>query len=270
MFDWKSLVKPNGKPFCALTAGLAVFLTIVFLLEHVISLEDRMELSPEHMFNLGRLANYPLIHLSWLHLFFNLISLMGPLNLFESQHGTIHTGVVLNLTAISAGLLYCIVGKLFFPDEGVAGASGWFFTLVGYFSWKASLANPRTQLLQTQYHFPTALYPLILLLVITIFLPNASFWGHLSGLTIGYLIGSKENVLNKLVPPSWIIKKIEEKLDVYIEKIPHFVKYYREVEMEGIDRADYSWLFEPNVSLPLHNDPPEQQTRGNGRVLGTA
>lgn len=269
MFDWKSIVKPNGKPFCALTAGLAVFLTFVFLLEQVVSLEDRMKLSPKHLFNLARLSNYPLVHLSWLHLFFNLLSLMGPLNLFESQHGTVYTGVVLNLTAIFAGLLYCIVGKLLYPDESVAGASGWFFTFVGYFSWKASLATPRTQLLQTPYHFPTALSPLILLLLITLFVPSASFWGHLSGLTIGYAIGSNEKAFGKLSPPSWLIKKLESKLDVYIQKIPPFVKYYREVEVEDTDRTDYSWLFEPHVSLPLHNDPP-QQTHGSGRVLGTA
>lgn len=269
MFDWKSIVKPNGKPFCALTAGLAIFLTFIFLLEQIFSIEGKMELSPEHIFSLPRLCNYPLVHLSSLHLIFNLISLTGPLNLFESQHGTVYTGVTLNLTAIFAGLLYCIFGKLLYPDQAVAGASGWFFTFVGYFSWKASLATPRTQFLQTPYHFPTALSPLLLLLLITILIPNASFWGHLCGLAVGYIMGSNEKAFSKLSPPSWLIKKIEDKLDVYIEKIP-IVKYYREAEVEDTDRTDYSWLFEPNVSLPLHNDPPTQQTRGSGRVLGTA
>lgn len=268
IMNWKSLFKPEGKPFSALTAGLAVFLTLLFLLSQSVSLVDKMELSPDHMFNPGHLSNYPLIHLSWAHLIFNLLSLMVPLNLFESQHGTVHTGVVLNLVAVFTGLLYCIVGKLLYPHASVVGASGWCFTLFGYFSWKASLAIPRKQFMKTQYHFPTVLSPLLILAIITAIFPDASFWGHLAGLAIGYLIAWKEKLFSKLVPPSWLIIKIEDKLDAGISRIPGFVKYYKETEMEEVDRSDFSWMFEPNVTLPLHNDSPQQS--GAGRVLGTA
>lgn len=268
MSSWKSLVKPNGKPFCALTAGLGVFLTLLFLLSQAVSLADKMDLSPDHMFNPGRLSNYPLIHLSWAHLFFNVFSLMAPLNLFESQHGTVHTGVALNLIAVFTGLLYCIVGKLLYPHTSVAGASGWFFTLLGYFSWKASVSNPRAQILQTQYRFPTILSPLLPLILISVIFPGASFWGHLAGLVIGYLIAWKEKLFSKIIPPSWLIIKIEDKLDFLISKIPGFVKYYKESEMEDVDRSDYSWMFEPNVTLPLQNESPQHS--GGGRVLGTA
>ncbi|QLQ81368.1 hypothetical protein HG537_0F01290 [Torulaspora globosa] len=266
MFRWSDLMSPNGQPPSALTTGLVVFLFALFCLNKVFSINDSMSLSPRQVFNIGRLSNYPLAHVSLLHLLFNVVSLVGPLNVFESQHGTVHTGVVLNLTAVITGLLYCVFGRLFYPDTSIAGASGWCFTLFGYFSYKESVISPRYHIPNSNFAFPTVLVPMVLLILISIFVPGVSFWGHFFALIVGYFIGAKEKVFRKIMPPSWIIEKIEEKAERLIRLIPSWVKFYREKDMTERDVAKYSSLFAPQDPLPLHND---SQPSG-GRVLGTA
>lgn len=266
--NWSAITSPNGQPPSALTTGLAAFLTLLFLLNKIIPIFDAMTLSPQSMFNIGRLSNYPLAHLSFFHLFFNVISLMGPLNLFESQHGTVHTGVVLNLAAVITGLLYCLFGRLAYPDASVAGASGWCFTMFGYFGLKESALHPRYHIPGSNFAFPTVLSPLVLLILISIFVPGVSFWGHFFALMVGYFIGSKEKVFRKIMPPSWIIQKIEEKAEPLIALIPSWVKFYREKDMTERDTQKYSSVFVAEDSLPLHNAP--EPTRTGGRVLGTA
>lgn len=268
MFRWSDVTRPNGQPPSALTTGLLAFLLLLFCLDKVIPIAGVMSLSPKSMFNLGKLSNYPLIHLSLMHLFFNAFSLVGPLNLFEAQHGTVHTGVVLNLTAIITGLLYCLFGKLFYPDTSIAGASGWCFTFFGYFSYKESAITPRYHIPRSNFAFPTVLIPMVLLILISIFVPGVSFWGHFFALLVGYFIGAKEKAFRKIMPPSWIIEKIEEKAEPLIRLIPSWVKFYREKDMTERDVTKYTSLFAPQDSLPLHNV-PETQPSG-GRVLGSA
>lgn len=269
MFNWSALVLPNGQPPSALTTGLVVFLTFLYVLNNFIPINDAMSLSPQNVFNLGRLSNYPLIHLSVTHLCFNLISLIGPLNMFEARHGTVYTGVVLNLAAVLTGLLYCLFGRLLYPEVSIAGASGWCFTLFGYFSYKESVIRPRYHI-GSSYAFPTVLMPLMLLFFISIIIPGASFWGHFFGLLVGYFIGAKEKLFDKITPPSWIIIKIESKLDRLINLIPSWVKYYREADMNERNDVEYTSLFTADATLPLHNAPEQQNLRSNGRVLGTA
>ncbi|QLG70732.1 hypothetical protein HG535_0A06740 [Zygotorulaspora mrakii] len=269
MTAWSKFLPLHGKPPSALSIGLMVFLPFLFLLNKLIPINDKMSLSPKSIFNLGRLSNYPLIHLSLTHLIFNMLALFGPLNIFEAQHGTVHTGVFLNLSALLSGLMYCIVGKLIYPDVSVAGASGWCFTLFGYFSVKESTVNPRYEIRGTSYSFPTLYMPFVMLVFISLIIPGASFWGHLFGLLVGYFIGFKESLFSKLMPPSWIIIKIEAKLDRLIKLIPSWVKYYKEEDMTGRSTTEYTSIFGTNLSLPLHTT-DHQTSNSSGRVLGTA
>lgn len=269
MAGWSKILPLHGKPPSALSIGMMVFLPSLFLLNKMIPVNDAMSLSPQSIFNLGRLSNYPLIHLSLLHLIFNMMALFGPLNVFEAQHGTVHTGVVLNLSALFTGLLYCILGKLLYPDVSVAGASGWCFTFFGYFSVKEAAIKPEYQILGTSFSFPTLYMPCIMLVLISVIMPGASFWGHFFGLVVGYFIGFKEPLFAKVMPPSWIIIKIESKLDRLISLIPSWVKYYKEADMPDRRASDYTSIFESNVSLPLHTTSQQVPSSG-GRVLGTS
>lgn len=261
--NWKSYVFPGGHPPAALTTGLVVFLTAIYLLSFIFALREDLSLAPESLFKLqmSRLSLYPLIHLSLPHLLFNVLAIWAPLNLFEETHGTVYTGVFLNLSALFAGILYCLLGKLLYPEALVAGASGWCFTLFAYYSFKESQIRPRTRIFRTDYSIPTLYTPLVLLVAIAVVIPGSSFWGHFFGLCVGYAIGYKESWFNKITPPGWIITKIEKSLDGLIRLIPWGIKYYRD---EDIDRTkDYEPLMSTETPLPLHND-------NSGTVLGTA
>lgn len=254
---------PGGHAPAALTSGLMVFLTAIYLLSFAFALRDDLSLAPESLFDLqlSRLSMYPLVHLSPLHLLFNVLALWGPLNLFEETHGTVYTGVFLNMSALFTGILYCLLGKLLYPGVFVAGASGWCFTLFAFYSFKESQIRPRTRILNTGYSIPTLYTPIILVVAIAVIIPGSSFWGHFFGLCVGYAIGYKESWFHKITPPGWIIAKIEKVLDGPIHLIPWGIMYYRE---KDIDRnKDYEPLMATDTPLPLHNDHP-------GTVLGTA
>ncbi|AGO13009.1 AaceriAFL155Cp [[Ashbya] aceris (nom. inval.)] len=259
--DWKSMLPAGMHKPGALTAGLSIFLTLVYVLNWVFPINKSILLDPGALakLQLTRLSLYPLAHLSFLHLLFNLVSLFVPLSLFEASHGTVFTGITLNLLAIVTGIIYCVVGMLLYPNVYVGGASGWCFSLCGYFAVQEAGVRPHYQL--SSLKIPTLYMPLVFLLVVSLIVPGTSFVGHLIGLGLGYLIGFRERWLQVLVPPSWLIVKIETWLDRWISMIPSVVKYHRE---STVDRtAGYAPLYQES-ELPLHND----NFPGQGRVLG--
>ncbi|EDO19370.1 hypothetical protein Kpol_1002p15 [Vanderwaltozyma polyspora DSM 70294] len=256
MFNVKRIVSPNNKPPSAVTVCVLALLIVLYVVNLYVNINDNLGLRPSSLFDfeLSRLSLYPLAHLSIIHLVFNVISLFPLLNLYESTHGTVMTAVTLNITAVAAGVMYCIVGSLLYPDVGVAGSSGWFFSLLGYYSFKEASVHPRTPIFKTHYTIPTQLSPLILIVVIFVLIPHSSFWGHFFGLLVGYFMGWRENWFVKLLPPSWIIVMIETKLDFLIRLIPGFVKYYKQQDVENNDQ--YISIYEGADLLPSHNEDP--------------
>lgn len=166
---------PDGKPPAGLATGLAIFLTILYLLNAVIPINDHIILKPDSLFHfdLNRISLYPLAHLSFLHLLFNVLSIYSPLTLFEQTHGTLYTGVILNLLAVFTGIIYCLIGSVLFPDVNVGGASGWCFSFFGYFGVMESRSRPSTSI-TSGVSFPTILTPVILLAFVTLLAPGSS------------------------------------------------------------------------------------------------
>ncbi|SCU81063.1 LAME_0B05512g1_1 [Lachancea meyersii CBS 8951] len=261
------LKMPDGKPAAALSTGLMIFMFLLYVANFVFNINGHISLRPDALFklNLNSISLYPLGHLSFVHLLMNSISLYGPLTIFERSHGTVHTGVILNLLAVFTAIPYCLLGSLFFSKTEVIGSSGWCFSLLAYFSFKESIIRPRQQIFNN-YSLPTRYVPLAILLLVTIFFPGSSFWGHSIGLCWGYVLGSQEVHAAKLLPPSSLIQKIEGKLDRAIAAIPLGVKFYREAEA---NRADsYTSLFGEDSVLPLHSTPLNTAFQGEGRPLG--
>ncbi|AMD21423.1 HER144Wp [Eremothecium sinecaudum] len=261
--NWRSYIPSGPKPG-ALTAGLCIFMFILYALNWILPINDAIVLEVDALkgIKLNRLTLYPLAHMSFLHLFFNCISIFGPLSLFEASHGTVFTGVMLNLLALFTAIIYCLVGMLLFPNSRVGGASGWCFTLFGYYAVKESRFRPHYQI-TANYKFPTLYSPVVVLMVVFVLFPGSSFWGHFIGLGLGYLLGFKENWFAVLVPPTSIISKIEHWLDRWIGMIPPIVTYYREA---SVDRSmEYTSIYQDD-QLPLYNN---DNYRGQGRVLGS-
>lgn len=238
---------------------------ILFLANSLFNVNDHIMLNPWALKNLdlNRLSLYPLAHLSIVHILFNTLSLSVPLMIFERQHGTVHTAIILNLLAVITAVLYCLLGMVLFPQEDTAGSSGWCFSLFGYFSYMESKHHPSYNLFSS-YSLPTKYLPVLLLLFVTIMVPGSSFWGHALGLLVGYALAVKESWFEKLVPPRKIIIAIESKLDRLINLIPFGIKYYREQE---VDRSEeYISIYSTDV-LPLTNN-ESVPFQGQGRVLG--
>ncbi|CUS23124.1 LAQU0S08e02652g1_1 [Lachancea quebecensis] len=260
-----NLTLPDGKPPAALTTGLVIFMSFIYLLNLVVDINGHISLKPNALFklDLNRLSLYPLGHLSITHLLLNSLSLFGTLTIFERSHGTVHTGVVLNLLAVFTAIVYCLMGSLFFSEAEVLGSSGWCFSLFAYFSFKEASIRPQQRIFHS-FSIPTKYVPVLMLVLVTIFFPGSSFWGHSIGMGMGYVLAWKENVVGKLTPPSSLIQKIESKLDFAIAMIPLGVKFYKE---EAANRQEsYKSLFGDESVLPLHNQSSTFQ--GEGRPLG--
>ncbi|GMM35144.1 putative rhomboid protease [Saccharomycopsis crataegensis] len=228
----------NGK-FAALASGLSVFLVLIFFVSFFTGINDAIALNPKSLFyfNLGRLSNYPLGHLSLLHLILNVVALYGPLARFEMVHGTVYTGIVLNVLAMATAIPFCIVGIVLFRDVHVIGASGWVFSFAAYFAYRESLNVPVFRI-NSNFAVPTLYTPVLFLVVITILMPGSSFWGHLFGLIAGYLLGF--GYLDKFIQPPTkkVVPFIESKVDFLIRLIPSQFLYLKE-EATATSRADF-------------------------------
>ncbi|KAL3230826.1 Rhomboid protein 2 [Nakaseomyces bracarensis] len=268
MIQPQRLLMPEGRPPAALSTGLMIFLTAMFGISQInSSFKDHFVLLPSSLFefDMGKLSLYPLMHMSYLHLVFNALAIVGPLNNFEATHGTIHTGVVLNLSAVIAAIIYCVVSRFLGLEAGVVGASGWCFTFITYMSVKESRIYPKFELSRiipgVPYSIPTHLSPVCLLFFTAVVFFRSSFLGHTAGMAVGYFIGYFEKYFNILVPPSWILDKIEKVVDPLINIIPFNIKYYRDAE---VDREEEYKSFFPD------QPPILPTTGGSGTVLGTA
>ncbi|KAF4225341.1 hypothetical protein CNMCM6805_008586 [Aspergillus fumigatiaffinis] len=167
-----------------------------------------------------RLNTYPFIHVGFFHAFVNLLALTPLLERFEAEHGTL-TAVALFIGPLStfpAGIYILIEKFILHSNTAVVGASVWIFLLLGSEAIKTFKSNPYFSLGTTK--IPTWTSPLFACALVSIFVPNTSFLGHLSAILIGYLLGL--GYLKVFVPPEKILRWIEGKLNL-LGRLPHYV-----------------------------------------------
>lgn len=253
--------------YAALALGLLVFLTIIFTLSFFTNILEDIALEPKALFylNLNRLLNYPLGHVSLLHLLLNIAALYGPLSRFEMTHGTVYTGIVLNVLAMATAVPFCLVGIVFFRNVKVLGASAWVFSFAAYFAHIKSKSQPVVRI-NLNFSIPTLYSPVLFLLLVTILIPGSSFWGHLFGLIAGYLLAFKK--LDRLVQPPTkkVVPFIESKIGFLIDLIPSQFNYLREETA-----LTYRSLGAPGIiptSVPPTPNPSRATFLGQGHKLG--
>lgn len=205
-------------PVPVITTGICLFLVLAYIFSHInTELLQSWALSPTLLFQfeLPRLNTYPLVHSSFLHLFFNLIVLYYPLAEFELSHGSLHTALVVNTLGAVTGIAYSITTFILVQlhltnsdsmDTLILGSSGFVFTFLTVSCLKKSQSTPESQLFT--YKFPTVLIPLIYLVVSALLVPNSSFLGHLISIIIGFIIHYGIFALIT-IPPFQILQKIE-------------------------------------------------------------
>ncbi|KAF2814262.1 uncharacterized protein BDZ99DRAFT_459967 [Mytilinidion resinicola] len=170
--------------------------------------------------SLYRLNTFPLMHLGFVHLIFNVLALTPLLERFEAENGTLPTLLLFTGPfGLIPGALYTLLERgVFRSNTTIMGASIWVFLLLSSEAMKTHKANPNFSI--GPYKIPTWTTPLILILVISFLVPNTSFLGHLCGAGLGYLWGL--NYIKFLVPPEKILRWIEAKLNL-LGRLPHYV-----------------------------------------------
>ncbi|KAI5950357.1 RBD2 [Candida jiufengensis] len=250
----------------ALTAGLTIFTLILCILKNSYDIPmDSLILYPKSPldFNLNAISLYCLIHVNYLHWFLNILALFTPLAIFEKRHGTIHTGITLNLLTVIAAIQYCVVGLWLYPETGVLGLSGIVFSFLAFMAYQEHQYKPiltNFQLGGYDIKIYTLLSPFLFAALFFIIFPSSSLPGHIFGITTGYLLAY--GYINKLYPPSNILLKIEKFLAKGISKLEPLVTYYKEDEAINIRGVKYTPI--------LVEEDIESGTSNNGRTRGTS
>ncbi|TKA70645.1 hypothetical protein B0A49_01971 [Cryomyces minteri] len=223
-------------------------------------LRDWGSLVPEKvgLATMYRLNTYPLIHMGFIHMLFNLLALAPLLERFEAEHGTL---VTLSLFTGPFGLLpggiYIGIERLLLrSNTAIQGASIWVFLLLASEAMKTYKAHPYFSLGDVK--IPTWTTPLVIILFVSFLVPHTSLIGHLCGAAIGYLCASTLPLLLMplvsilhydcafLVPPERILRFIEGKLNL-LGRLPHYV---------SIDQKTYGrYGVLPTTTTPPHAAP---------------
>lgn len=167
-----------------------------------------------------RLNTYPLIHINFFHALFNMLALTPLLERFEAEHGTLLTAAMFGgpLSTLPAAAYLLVERGILRGNTAVQGASVWVFVLLGAEAMKAFRASPTFGI--GPYHVPTWTTPILLLVFVSILVPNTSFLGHICSLGVGYIYGL--GYLKILAPPEKILRWIEGKLNL-LGRLPHYV-----------------------------------------------
>lgn len=236
----------------ALTVGLCIFTFVLLLadtyagtyLSHAVSLYPY---APAH-FDMNRVSMYLLFHQGLFHWLFNIVALFTPLAMFERSHGTVYTGVTLNLMAVVAAVQYCVVGMLLYPETHVIGLSGVVFSFMSFYAYKEHQVHPVLYTFKFQgreISIPTLYSPILFLFVTVVLVPGSSFFGHLAGISTGYFLAM--DYLKILYPPSKVILFIEEKLATPISWLDGVVTYYPEADAIEFRGVSYNPILTPVV-----------------------
>ncbi|OAK94937.1 hypothetical protein IQ06DRAFT_297847 [Phaeosphaeriaceae sp. SRC1lsM3a] len=201
----------------------------------------KMDFTQMHRLNL-----FPVMHLNFFHMIFNLIAITPLLERFESEFGTLVTlALFTGPFGTIPGGIYTLLEKFVLRSNTIVmGASIWVFLLLSAEVMKTHKTNPSFNV--GPYKIPTWTTPLILILLTSFLVPNVSLIGHLCGAGIGYLWAS--GYIKFLVPHEKILRWIETKLNL-LGRLPHYVS----VDQKTYGR--YGVLPTTNAPVPLGNMP---------------
>lgn len=232
----------------ALSVGLCIFAVLFYMALPADSTALVLYPDAPLKLNLNAISFYIFPHSNWIHLIVNLVSLFPLLSAFEKVQGTIRTGVTLNLLAVITALLYCIPGLILYPQDGVAGLLGIVFSFLTYFCEREHTTTPSIFLFKVaerEVSVPTQYFPFINLFLLALLIPSSSFFGHLAGIGVGYLLAF--NYIEVLFPPLKALLFIESKLAVGIEKLKLLVDFVSEEDAVVSRGTAYAPLFSKDL-----------------------
>lgn len=240
----------------AFTIGVTIFSALFFVIYP--SGSDTLLLKPSSplKFDLNAISFYIFVHLDLFHLIFNLVPLVALLARYEQKHGTIYTGVTMNILAVVTALQYCLLGLVLYPNEKVGGLLGIVFSLLSFYCYKEHFTHPVLHTFKfrdNEFPIPTLYFPFINLCAIAILIPNSSFFGHLAAINTGFLLGLGK--ISFMFPPSRIIVAIESKLQWLIGLINSIVCFHSEEEAVNERGVTYDPLLSKDIENGEQGNP---------------
>jgi len=215
-------------------------------------------------------------HIGLIHLAMNMISYLPMATLMERKIGTFQFFYAHVLFTVLNSVLYVIIGKIFSLNSCGAGLSGIIFSILVV---DVSASKEPTQSVLGLFSVPTSIYPWVLLITMSVIMPDVSFVGHLCGIVSGYLYSF--GLLNFIIPSYEKIAKIES--STWYSKIIN-IECYITGTSTGVSpvfngetaREGYESLWNKVKSFFGRNNqttelPTTQRTTqpGGGKVLGS-
>jgi len=230
-------------------------------------------------FQLYRVFLAQIQHIGLIHLVMNMISFLPMATTMERKIGSFQFCYAHLLFTLTNSILYLIISKVFSLNSCSAGLSGIIFSILVV---DVSSSLEPTHPVLGLFSVPTAIYPWVLLVTMSILLPDVSFVGHLCGIISGYLYTF--GILNFIIPSYEKIARIESStwysrivtIECYVTGTSTGVS---PVFDGNVSRERYATLFEKikrffgrvsnSTELPttIHN--ANTQSRGGGHVLGS-
>lgn len=204
-----------------LTTTVTIVCTILFLFQVASTEIGSVCFLPSLVvtrFQIYRVFTYPFFHANFFHILFNLIAWVVMVKEFERDVGTlgaIYTIFVLFLPFASilhgsAAYLLDMLARTTARNECCIGLSGILFAVlvVNIESSGASSVS-----FFGLFSIPSRWYPWILALILQLLSPRLSFFGHISGIVVGYALVL--GYFTRLTPSDYKLMEIEEALGLY-------------------------------------------------------
>lgn len=246
LHTWPALLRATP----ALSVGICIFAGLFYVLYPAGSTALLLVPSAPLELNLNALSFYIFPHLNVVHLLLNLVALFPLLSRFEKTHGTVYTGITLNLLAVLTALLYCAAGLLLYPYDAVAGLLGIVFSLLTYYCYKEHVQHPVLYTLRAlgrEIPIPTIYFPFLNLFIVALWIPSTSFFGHLAAIGVGYLLAME--YLHKLYPPAKAVLFIEKHLAPGIRQLKRLVDFVSEEDAVNERGVTYRSVLGADVEL---------------------
>ncbi|CAN0076885.1 unnamed protein product [Ectocarpus sp. 12 AP-2014] len=153
-------------------------------------------LIPSRIIYLGeyyRVITGALLHGGLMHIVFNMMSFLSIGSSLEVAFGTLSLLFTILWSMILAGVVHCgaewvmtvwVTHDPKYVNQASVGFSGVIFTLALIESYRST--QP-TRSVFGMMRVPTRMYPWVLLVLLSVFMPNISFVGHLSGILVGVM-----------------------------------------------------------------------------------
>lgn len=202
------------------TRSLVIFMTVFYILQLTLfdpSWTGYITINPYSVIAKGevwRLVTSMFGHLGILHLVMNMMSLTFLGMTLETTIGTLSFFYHIVIFGIAANLVYVgIAYMMAFGGDGslvvsqALGFSGVLFVLIVI---DVDLSGGDQRSIFGLFAVPAWLYPWVMLVFMSMLMPNVSFIGHFSGIVVGYMY--KWHLLSWLAPSARTFSRIESRI----------------------------------------------------------